>query len=328
MSEAKAKTFDLKEWMRHHVTDLAAYGGLILCVIIFSVLPPMFGENLWSAEKLSTLMSNVIVTALMSVGAVFVYAMGHMDISIGGQVRIYATLMVLLGNMTGSLLWGILLSLIIAIVIALINGATGELLHIFPVIPSLVFMMVLNGVSSIIYNNLGSRNIVLKSIDYSLFKNPLVMVVVLAVEVIIISYLFKFTKFGKNAKAIGANELAAKQSGINLLKYKMISYVIMGCCVTVASIFQMGYTGSASDSTGTGFEMDVMVALILGGMPLSGGMRSKVSCAIVGAFTFAILDVGLPLVGITANTTFIIKAILFIVIVLITCRKKGGVLPR
>lgn len=154
------------------------------------------------------------------------------------------------------------------------------------------------------------------------------MVVVLVIEVLIISYLFKFTKFGKNAKAIGANEVAAKQSGINLLKYKMISYVIMGCCVTVASVFQMGYTGSASDSTGTGFEMDVMVALILGGMPLSGGMRSKVSCAIVGAFTFAILDVGLPLVGITANTTFIIKALLFIVIVLITCRKKGGVLPR
>ena len=108
MSEANGKTFDLKEWIKHHVTDLAAYGGLIVCLIIFSVLPPMFGENLWSAEKLSTLMANVIVTALMSVGAVFVYSMGHMDISIGGQVRIYATLMVLLGNMTGSLVWGII----------------------------------------------------------------------------------------------------------------------------------------------------------------------------------------------------------------------------
>ena len=50
MSEANGKTFDLKEWIKHHVTDLAAYGGLIVCLIIFSVLPPMFGENLWSAE--------------------------------------------------------------------------------------------------------------------------------------------------------------------------------------------------------------------------------------------------------------------------------------
>ena len=154
------------------------------------------------------------------------------------------------------------------------------------------------------------------------------MILVLLVEILIISYLFNFTKFGKYAKAIGANPIAAMQSGINLVKYKVICYIIMGICVVVASIFQMGYTGSASDSTGTGFEMNVMVALILGGMPLAGGMRSKVSYAVVGAFTYSLLDVGLPLIGIAPNQVFIIKAIIFMVVVLITCRKPNGTLPR
>lgn len=322
------KTAGISLWLKQHMTDVAAYGGLIVCLIIFTVIPPFRGESLWTVEKLSTLMSNVIVTALLAVGAIFVYSLGSMDISIGVQIRIYATLMVMLGNMTGSLWPGILLSLVIALVIGVINGGAGQVLHIFPIIPSLVFMMVLQGVSSIIYAKLGTRNIVLTSIDYSLFKNPIFMLVVLIVEILIISYLFYFTKYGKAARAIGANERAAEQSGINLLKYKIVCYLIMGVCIVIAAVFQMGYTGAASDSTGMGFEMNVMVALILGGMPLSGGMKSKVSCAVIGAFTYSLLAVGLPLIGVAPNMVFLIKAIIFITVVLITCRKKDGVLPR
>ena len=90
----------------------------------------------------------------------------------------------------------------------------------------------------------------------------------------------------------------------------------------------MGYTGSASDSTGTGFEMNIMVALILGGMPISGGVRSKISAAILGSLTFSLLAVGLPMIGLPTRMTFIIKAAIFLAVVLITSRKKGGTLPK
>lgn len=329
MSEAKTKQkSSFGEWAKMHVTDLAAYGGLLVCLIVFSVIPPIFGESIWTGTKLATLMSDVIVISLTSVGAVFVYALGNMDVSIGKQVGLYATLMVYFGNRTGSLLPGIILSLIIAVVIAIINGGAGQILNIFPIIPSLVFMFVLMGLSTVIYTNIGSRNISLSNINYAIFKNPIVMLVALVVEVLVVTYLFKYTKLGKYAKAIGANPVAAQQSGINLLKYKVICYLIMSVCVVIGAVFQMGYTGSASDSTGTGLEMNIMVALILGGMPLSGGMKSKVSCAVIGAFTFSLLDVGLPLIGVPNNMTFLIKAIIFIIVVLITCRKKNGVLPR
>lgn len=318
----------IRHYIKSNISGVAAYGGLLVCIIVFSIVPSFFGENIWTITKLSTLISDVIVMALMSVGAIFVYTLGYMDISIGKQVGLYATLMVIIGNKTGTLLWGILLSLVISLFIGLINGATGEVLKIHPIVSSLVIMMVLGGVSSIMYNNLGSRNISLKTIDYRIFKNPIFMLIVLITELIIITYLFNFTKLGKYAKAIGANPIVAQQSGINLIKYKIICYLIMGLCVVVASIFQMGYTGSASDSTGTGFEMNVMIALILGGMPLSGGMRSKVSYAIIGAFTLSLLNIGLPLIGVKPNQVYIIKAIIFIIVVLITCRKSKGMLPR
>ena len=315
-------------WVKVHKHEFAAYCGLIFCLILFSIVPPLKGKSIWEASKLANLISSVIVMALMSVGAVFVYSLGSMDVSIGKQVGLYATLIVMMGNKTGSLLPGILLSLVIAVVISAANGAIGELLHIHPVVSSVVFMMILSGVSTVMYNSLGSRNVGLKTIDHHLFKETWLMVVVLVVEIVVVTYLFNYTKFGKYAKAIGANPVAARQSGINIVKYKVIAYVIMGVCVVVASLFQMGYTGSASDSTGTGFEMNVMVALILGGMPLSGGMRSRVSCAVVGSFTLGLLTIGLPMIGVKPNQVFIIKAIIFLIVVLITCRKKGGTLPK
>lgn len=322
------KLIEKKYKGKERLSEITAYGGLLLCIIIFSILPPMYGENIWSVTKLATIMSDLIVLALLSVGAVFIYSLGNMDISVGKQVGLYSTIMVILGNRTGSLLPGIALALVIAVAIAVINGTTGEILRIHPIIPSLVMMMVLSGVSSISYNLLGSRNISLKEMDYSIFKSPWLMLLVLLIEVIVITYLFRYTKFGKIARAIGANHIVARQSGIPVLRYKAYSYMIFALTIVIASAFRMGYTGSASDSTGTGLEMNIMVALILGGMPLSGGMRSKVSCAVIGSLTYSLLNVGLPLIGIAPNMVFLIKAMIFVGVVLITSRKKEGVLPR
>lgn len=308
--------------------NLMMFGGLAFCIIFFSVLTPLFGQSIWSAEKLDTLITDVIVTALLSVGAVFVYALGNIDISTGKQVGLYATLMVTLQQQTGSLLWGVLLSLVIAVVIAIINAATGELLHIYAIIPSVVIMFILSGLSTIIYSTLGRRSISLYNYDYSIFKEPWLMVAVLVVESLLVAFMFNDTKLGKYTKAIGANAVVARQSGANIVRYKIMAYVVMGICTVAASLFQMGYTGSASDSTGTGFELNVMIALILGGMPLSGGMKSRVSSALIGAVTFSLLNVGLPLIGVPVNLTFMIKALIFIIVVLITCRKRSGVIPR
>lgn len=315
-------------WWKEHIVDIAAYGGLLFCIIFFTVTTRMAGESIWSAAKLSTLMSNVIVTALMAVGAVFIYSLGNMDISIGKQVGLYSTLLVLVGEATGSLVPAVLICLVIAVVIGVVNGASGEILHMYSVISSVVFMMILSGIITIVYARIGSRNVALRAVDTEIFKSPVVMVIVLIVETLVITFFFNFTKFGKYAKAIGANKTAAEQSGINVIKYKVIPYIFLAVCLVVASLFQMGYTAAASDSTGTGFEMNVMVALILGGMPLNGGMKSKVSCAIVGSLTFALLDVGLPIIGVPPRMTFAIKAVIFLIVVLITCRKKGGALPR
>ena len=318
----------LQQWLKKHGSSVASVGGLLFCVIFFTITTGLKGESIWSGDKLSTLIGDVIVTALMAVGAVFIYSLGNMDVSIGKQVGLYSTLLVLIGNATGSLLLGILACIVIAVIIGIINGAAGELLHMYSVISSVVFLMVISGITTIIYSSVGSKNISLTGIDLSFFRSPVNMVIVLAIEYLIIGYFFYFTKFGKYARSIGANQTAAAQSGVNIIKYRVIPYIFLAFCLVTASLFQMGYTGAASDATGTGFEMNVMVSLILGGMPLKGGMKSRLSCAVIGALTFSLLAVGLPIIGVPTRMTFMIKAIIFLLVVLITCRQKNGPLPR
>ncbi|MBQ3278253.1 MAG: hypothetical protein IJG94_03730 [Clostridia bacterium] len=319
---------NLVQWIKKHSSTVASLGGLVFCIIFFTIGTGMKGESIWSGDKLSTLIGDVIVTALMAVGAVFIYSLGNMDVSIGRQVGLYSTMLVLIGNATGSLLPGILACIVVAVIIGIINGAAGELLHMYSVISSVVFMMVISGITTIIYSNVGSKNIILSGVDLSFFRSPVNMVIVLVIEYLVIGYFFYFTKYGKYARSIGANQTAAAQSGVNIIKYRVIPYIFLAFCLVTASLFQMGYTGAASDATGTGFEMNVMVSLILGGMPLKGGMKSRLSCAVIGALTFSLLAVGLPIIGVPTRMTFMIKAIIFLVVVLITCRQKSGPLPR
>lgn len=328
MVNTAAKANSLKKCFEKYGSFLISYGGLIFCLVLFTIATPLFGESIWSPAKIATLMSNMIVTALMSVGAVFIYAMGNLDISIGKQIGLYATIMVVLGNATGSLLLPIVICLALSVLIVIVNGGAGPLFNIISIIPSVVVMQVLGGIITMIFATLGTRSVSLHTIDYSIFKSPVLMFVVLLIEVVAARLIFNYTRIGKYAKALGENKTAAIQSGVDLLKYRILGYMCAGVCFVLAALFQMGYTGSASDSTGTGFEMNIMVALILGGMPISGGVRSKISAAILGSLTFSLLAVGLPMIGLPTRMTFIIKAAIFLAVVLITSRKKGGTLPK
>ena len=98
--------------------------------------------------------------------------------------------------------------------------------------------------------------------------------------------------------------------------------------MALGSFVLLTRTGSAGKGTGTGYAMDIMICLILGGMPLKGGMKSKISSALIGAFTYTLLSSVLTTMGVELNMINFVKALIFLVIVLVTCRKKDGVLPR
>ena len=313
-----------KEWASSHASDLLSYGGLVLCIIVFAILS---GGNLFSPYNLRILIQAVCVYAVLSLGAMFVYSMGYMDISVSAQVGVYSILCILIANSTGSILLAFLVILALALVCGFINGYVAVMLGLPSIVTSIFLMSIFGGVQALIMEKLALNSVSI-NVDISFFKNTGFMVAMIIVVAIIAIYVYKYTPLGEITKSIGANERATEYSGISTTKWKVLAYAFFGVTVALGAFLLTARTGAAGKGTGMGYAMDIMVALLLGGMPLSGGMKSKISSALIGSFTYVILSNGLILSGVDTKMVYIIKAIVFIAVILITCRKKDGVLPR
>ncbi|WP_195610258.1 ABC transporter permease [Mediterraneibacter glycyrrhizinilyticus] len=307
-----------------HISDILSYGGLVLCIVVFSILSQ---GRLFNAYNIKILVQAVCVYAIMAMGAIFIYSMGYMDISVGSQVGVYCILCIVVTNKTGSLLAGFLTILALSLICGLINGYVAVMLGLPSIVTSIFLMSIFGGAQLLIMEKLAINSI---SIEYDMtfFKSTEFMIFVIVVIALISIYLYNYTQLGEYVKSIGANELATSYSGVKTVKWKVLAYVFFGICVAVGAFMLTARTGSAGQGTGTGYAMDIMVALLLGGMPLSGGMKSKMSSSLIGSFTYVILSNGLNLAGVKVEYSYVIKAVVFLAVILVTCRKKDGVLPR
>ncbi|MDT7687379.1 MAG: D-xylose transport system permease protein [Acidobacteriota bacterium] len=134
---------------------------------------------------------------------------------------------------------------------------------------------------------------------------PVPVLVLLAVAVLG-AFLTQNTTFGRYLYAIGGNPDAARLSGINIRRYILAAYCVLGLLVGVASLLHTGRVGSASPDAGTYMELDAIAACVIGGTSLMGG-RGTVSGAVVGALIMASLDNGMSLLNVENYTQYIVK---------------------
>ena len=316
-------------FIKNHTMDLLAYAGLAVMLILFLI----FNSGPRLMYNFSAVVQAAAVYSILALGAVFIYSMGFMDVSLGQQIGVYVIMMILIGNKIGGVpgvVIGFLLVLALALVCGAINGAVSIFLGLPSIVTSLFLMFFFTGAQYLLMEGTGENTIRLVQTVRPDDRNTytLLLIGIIALLAIIGTYFFNYTKLGKYTRAIGANKVAAEQSGISLVKWQVLGYMALGFCAAVASFVMLTRTGTAGKGTGSGYAMDIMICLILGGMPLKGGMKSKISCALVGAFTYTLLSNVLTTMGVPLNWVNFVKALIFLVIVLLTCRKPTGVLPR
>jgi ribose transport system permease protein len=311
------------------IGDITAYGGLVFCILVFSATS---GGRLWSNYNIGLLLESACVYSIIALGAIFVYSMGCMDISVGPQLGVYCILMILIVNVTGALLPAFLTVLVLTLLCGAFNGAVAVFLKLPSIVTSLFLMFIFGGLQIIMMEKTGVNTISVipqgAKAAFRMLMNPIIIFAAVTGTALIVFYLFNFTKLGRYVRSIGANEVVAAQCGINTTKWKVIAYMAYGVCVALGALFMLARTGSAGKGTGSGYAMDIMLSLILGGMPLSGGMRARARSAIIGSFTYVLLSNGLILSNVNLTQVNLIKALIFLGVIVITCRDRSGFLPR
>lgn len=299
--------------------NLIPYVGLVFCLVFFTIVT---GGRFISSANLTGMIEQCFTLVIIAVGASFVYAQGNMDFSIGsasGVAQMVGGLLMLKLNMPIPV---VILAIILVPVISCCLVATISAVFNVPVfIGSMCIRSLLAGLLTI---GVAKAELIIPISQYPYLTSNITRVIVLAAVIVVGAYLFHFHRIGKWAKLIGGNRATATQAGVKVTKQIFVAYIILGVCVGIAAVFSMFRSGTVGASSGSGIEFSMMLAIVLGGFPMSGGEKSKLSSAIIGAVTTMMLTNGLAVWGIDPNLIGGIKGIVFIVIIGLTYDRSAG----
>lgn len=327
------RKFNLKDFFKLHKFEVFAYAGFLLCLIIFSILPPIInGVSIWDKGPFNNFIKKVTPLLIVGIGATFIYSMGAIDISVGYQAAVYGAIAVVIANATGSYILGFGTILIIGILCAAFNSVIGAYVKLPAVMSSVILMQLFSGISTLIQDKFGNTTIgianqaVKNAISWA--KNQTVVLIAIVVLCIIATYILSFTKLGKRARAIGANKKAADQAGAKLLITRMFAYGVFSIFLCISAFFLTARIGAMPMAATENFQMDIMIMLLMGGVPLKGGMKVRLSGSVVGCLTYNLISTGMTYCSVPQSYIMITQAIIFVVIIAFTCRTNEDYLPR
>ncbi|MDR2043421.1 MAG: ABC transporter permease [Clostridium sp.] len=269
-----------------------------------------------TSMHLQTIINQVAVMAVLSTGAVFIFSLGSFDISLGVGMGVSVAVGVISYN-AGAGVWGMFaVCLLIGLGISLVNSTLSSIFQLPVFIMTMAMMSVLTAVLQILMG--GKTSLLVPSeiqAPIKAFDSLWIRLAFVGVYYLLCVVLFNYTKIGRRNKFQGGNPVAAAQTGISVAKQTMITFLISGSGVGLSAFLTLTRAQSVSSGTGASMGMDVMMAIVFGGMPLSGGAYSKIAAGIIGSFSMVLLSQILTMLGVSAGTSQMYKAVLFLAVV-------------
>lgn len=320
MSEAKAATATSVGDIRRSAAAFLFAGsrgplvGLVLLCLVLSVSTDTF----LTVRNLLNVMDQITVIGIMAIGMTLVILIGGIDLSVGSILAIAMMVMGYVGHpdyMNLSLPVGILAGLAVAALCGLGSGLMITAMGLPPFIATLAMMSVARGLANIITD--GSQIVGFPDWFTSLsivrhFGFVSLTVALMVLLTVATGIFLKYRATGRNLYAIGGSPEVARLSGIPVRRLTNWVYAVCGLLAGLAGVVLAARLDSVQPSSGLGYELDTIAAVVIGGASLSGGVGSIGGTA-VGVLIIGVLRNGLNLLGVSP---FIQQIIIGVVIAL------------
>lgn len=295
--------------------------SLLLFALVF-IIASILAPNFLSVRNVLNIARQNCVLGLITIGVSCVLITGHMDLSVSGIVSFTGLIALSFQEympaglaILCALLAGLLFGLVNGLIIKLVHANSGESLMItfgtqlIFAAASLLYTggFSLQGSKSDFYNALGMK--------VYLQYLPLPFLILLAF-VILLSVLEHSTLFGRRMHMAGFNPVCSRMSGVDPGNISLVAYCISGFMSAVAAIILTSRTLGATPTAGTGYEMDAIVAAVLGGVSLSGGVGG-IFKAFVGVLTLGMISNAMNLLGFGAHDQAIVKGCILVLAIAI-----------
>ncbi|SUX88306.1 ribose ABC transporter permease protein [Citrobacter koseri] len=309
-----------KAWLMEQKSLIA----LLVLIAIVSTMSP----NFFTVNNLFNILQQTSVNAIMAVGMTLVILTSGIDLSVG-------SLLALTGAVAASIV-GIEVNALVAVAAALALGAaigavTGVIVakgRVQAFIATLVMMLLLRGRHDGVHQRKPGE-IPAFTDNADLFGwfgigRPLGVptpVWIMGIVFLAAWYMLHHTRLGRYIYALGGNEAATRLSGISVSKVKIIVYSLCGLLASLAGIIEVARLSSAQPTAGTGYELDAIAAVVLGGTSLAGG-KGRIVGTLIGALILGFLNNGLNLLGVSSYYQMIVKAVVILLAVLVDNKKQ------
>lgn len=268
--------------LRKNVMLLAPLFGLVALLVAFFIIGT--SKNINVAYGMKSIINQSVVVAVVATGAIFIYTLGSFDISLGASVAVSALVGGIVYNKTESLVIMFAACLGVAVFIGLFNSVLASIFNLPVFVTTIAMLSVLNALVLVLIkmNGTGSE-IRVPMMAVSRLNTTQFKIFVLAAFFLVCILVFSFTKVGRMQKFQGGNPICAKLSGISVKKMSIIAFIMSGIGVGLGACLSIVYAPTLTRNTASSVGMDVIIAIVFGGMPVSGGARSKIYAAVIGA---------------------------------------------
>lgn len=299
-----------KKIKREYVVPAIAF---VLTFLLFSVVT---GGKFVSANNILNILNIAFPIVITSLGAVFIYAHGGIDFSLG---PVQGLSILVIGLVLNGKMDRLVLALFLGMLTSLACGTIIACLRIFLRLPALIASLCVQSIATGTLQAIAKRpgGVILPVGLVFLDRLP-VKLTMLAIMVIGTVIIFEYTKIGKGNKAMGGNAVATSLMGINNNAMIFFAHLLTNFAVGVSAIFYSAQISQVVASTGFGLETDILCAAVIGGMSLNGGTKSTIVNILVGDLIVAMMSNGFAIWGVNPNVIMGIKGFIFLTVLYFT----------
>lgn len=299
-----------------------ALGALVVLGIAMAILSPVF----LTAQNLTNVGTQAAVVAILAFGQTFVIVSAGIDLSVGSVAALSAIVTGYGASNLGLPAWiAILLGLATGLAAGVVNGILISYGRLPAFIATMAMLSVARGLALVLSNGIPVK----VPAEVAFFGStlggwlpvPLLIMVVLGV---LAAFILNRTYVGRCMYAIGGNEEAARLSGINVGRQKLIIYGLSATFSAVAGLVLAGRLASGQPQAAAGYELDAIAAVVIGGASLAGG-TGRAFGTFVGALVLAVIRNGLNLLNVSSFWQQVVIGIVIALAVLTdTLRRKSA----
>jgi ribose/xylose/arabinose/galactoside ABC-type transport system permease subunit len=311
-------------WSLRSLIESGVVNLLILAALV--VVVSMLSDRLYQPGNVANVLRQISIVAIVGSAVTLVMVSGGLDLSIGGVLALSGVVAAIIAADGYPIELAFLIGVLAGATIGLLNGVLVVWLRINAVIATLGTLFISRGIANLVtdgvpvhevpqgYNALGVG-----------FLGPVPYpVVVMAVVVVIFTVIGRFSMLGRHAIAIGSNQEAARLSGIAVDRTRITLYVLVGLTAGLGGVIVSSRLNSGQPTVGTGFEFEVIVAAVLGGTSLAGGVGS-VPKTLVGALIIGVLANAMNILGVGIFWQPVVQgAVLVVAVAVDMALREGG----